>query len=148
MELDTTNVWSRYHSIHEFVMRPIQSLVYVVGPTAGVQSEIKEAIDFSVKTFIINQKEREKPQYAKPDYKVSYCELNEYCPRPQMTPQMRESEYGYIRASFFNNFGYYKPAVTIFPFDLRQHFQREVEWNWPNIEQLHISLIRNHQDRW
>jgi hypothetical protein len=57
------------------------------------------------------------------------------------------SEIGYIKTSFFTNFGFNKPAVTLFIFDFRD-FKKEDTWDWRQIEATIIAKVRNHSDHW
>lgn len=56
----------------------------------------------------------------------------------------RQKAEGYLTVSFFNNFGYEKPAVTIFVFDTRS----QKDFDWSQIEQLSILQMHYHSEHW
>jgi len=54
-------------------------------------------------------------------------------------------EIGYLKNSFFNSFGFHKPAVTIFIFDLRKSTG---QFDWKIHESNILSKIKDHGDKW
>lgn len=69
------------------------------------------------------------------------------CPRTRRRFAGQGSDIGFIKTTFFSNFGYHKPAVTIFVFDFREIKEGEI-WDWPQIEATVLAQIKNHSDHW
>jgi hypothetical protein len=44
VEVDSTNVWSRYAAVHEFCQQPMHALINIVGGAKPVQNEIKDVL--------------------------------------------------------------------------------------------------------
>lgn len=44
VEVDNTNVWSRYAAVHEFCQQPMHALINIVGGTEELRSELDEII--------------------------------------------------------------------------------------------------------
>jgi len=53
-----------------------------------------------------------------------------------------------MKASFFSNFGYDKPAVTLFTFDISDFYSSGQEWDWAQIEAMSIFQMQNHCASW
>ncbi len=54
-------------------------------------------------------------------------------------------EIGYLKNSFFNSLGFFKPAVTIFIFDLRKS---TAFFDWKTHEVNILAKIKDHTERW
>jgi hypothetical protein len=65
MEVDPTNVWSRYHQLHRFILdQPVKALIMVVGLTGEDFETFQKVIGAGLREFVV--KESAQPNYASP----------------------------------------------------------------------------------
>lgn len=78
------------------------------------------------------------PNHAELRYRIQLYDMPCENPRRGRRSSAIASDLGYIKTSFFTNFGFNKPAVTIFIFDFREH-KKEEPWDWKQAETAILS---------
>lgn len=78
--------------------------------------------------------------YVEPCFRVQGYSLPCECPRPKR--RTTAQEIGYLKANFFSNLGFHKPAVTIFVFDYTQQVSDGKKWDWGELEAEAIVAIK------
>lgn len=123
----------------------MEALINIVGGAKQLQKDIKDIIlNGLVKEIHLT---KQAPNYAEPKYRIQLYDLPSDCPRQGRRRSAIVSDIGYIKASFFNNLGFNKPAVTLFIFDYRD-FSKEEVWDWRLIETSILGKVKNHSDHW
>lgn len=138
----STQVWSRYHGIHELAMRPFHAVINLVGSKATTHSELTEIIQQGLKTHIWKQGNNVSNSYARPIYRILSNDLPCHCPRPAKRKAGASSEIGYLKQNFFRSFSEYKPAVTIFIYDWRDWGKihpPDEQFDWKSHETLVLN---------
>ena len=106
----------------------------LVGVSEADQTLLKKVVISGLNEFVV--KKDVQPNYARPRYRILTCGLLMDSPRPLFKNKLDTVDSGYLKHSFFNNFTNYKPAAKVFVFDHREYFNKQLEWNWGQLEDL------------
>lgn len=141
VSVDSADIWSRYSKIFDFCRSPIRSLINIVGGPKDIQVDLQAIIQ-----EVLHDNKPNQPPYRCPQtFRIQTYDMPATCPRRRAPPTFDHRDC--IKASFFSNVGYYKPAVTIFVFDYRER-KTDESWDWTEIEKDVLAQVKVHSQNW
>lgn len=146
-----TQVWSRYHHIHELAMKPFHAVINLVGSKQSTHRELTEIIERGLRNHIHKKGDNIPNSYARPIYNIQSYDLPCKCPRAPKQKKSQSSEIGYLKQNFFKSFFENKPAVTVFVYDWRdwsKFHPSDEQFIWKDHEELVLAQIKAHSDTW